>query len=143
MGLLLAGFRAMDVVAKFKEVTTPMPNIEDDPDVRLIQAFYGPLAEETRRKLDPAFLARVDEDVARIIGGGGPEVPSSAGLFRALGHMGDERAEEVGREIAAAIHKQLLEEYERLTRRLHEAEEERTRLGREIEDLGKLRDGKA
>ncbi len=133
----------MDVVAKFKEVTTPMPNIEDDPDVRLIQAFYGPLAAETRRKLDKAFLARVDEDVASIIGGGGSEVPSAEGLFRALGHMRAERAEEVGREIAAAIHRQLLAEEERLLRRLREAEEVRTRLGQEIEDLSKFKDDEA
>ncbi len=133
----------MDVVAKFKEVTTPMPNIKDDPDVQLIQAFSGPLSEETRRKLDKAFLARVDEDVARIIGGGSSEVPSSEGLFHALGHMGPERAEEVGREIAAAIHTHLLAEYERLTRRLREAEAERTRLGQEVEDLGRLKDDDA
>ena len=109
----------------------PGPSMED-PDVRLVLALYGPNAKETRSHLDPSFLARMDAEVAALLGGGSATVPSIEGLFRALGKMSDERAEETTRQIADIIEKHLKGERERLQGRLREATEAQQRLGQEI-----------
>ena len=128
-----------------------MPEINEDPDARLVFALYHePLASETRRHLNERMLAEMDQEVALIVGAGSTVVPSIEGLMRAIAHMPEEQAEAMARQIAAVIRRHLTAEWASLNDRLREGlgkanevaadilrlEAERERLQRQIEEEG-------